>query len=55
MTEEQIERGVEVRTNAIDRALMDGRMTQTEYDSSMESLNRWADANYERVTTRRVH
>ena len=47
MTNEQIERLVETRTNAADNALMAGRMTQAEYDFHMRALNRWADRKME--------
>lgn len=43
MTEQQIERSVEVKSNAADAALMSGCMTQAEYDAHMKELNRWAD------------
>jgi hypothetical protein len=43
MSEEQIERAVESRTNALDRRLMRGAITQAEYDAEMRALSRWAD------------
>lgn len=49
MTEEQIERSVEIKTNAADRALMNGSMTQTQYNNHMSELNRWAADKYARV------
>lgn len=49
MTNEQIERSVEIKSNAADSALMNGRMTQAEYDAHMKELNRWADEQYARV------
>lgn len=49
MTNEQIERSVEIKSNAADSALMNGRLTQAEYDTHMKELNRWADKQYEKV------
>jgi len=49
MTEEQIEGSVELKTDSADRALMNGRMTQAEYDAHMKELNRWADDQYARA------
>jgi len=49
MTEEQIERSVESKTNAADSALMNGTMTQVEYDAHMKELNRWAEDQFARV------
>lgn len=50
MTNEQIERAVEIKSNAADSALMNGRMTQTEYDLHMKALNRWADTKFAKAT-----
>jgi hypothetical protein len=49
MTEDQIERSVELKTNAADNALMSGRMTQAEYDAHMREITRWADNMVERT------
>lgn len=46
MTEDQIERTVESKTNGIDRRFMAGSLTQAEYDTEMRDLTRWADAQY---------
>jgi hypothetical protein len=46
MTEEQIERRVEKRTDAVDRDFMAGRLSQTEYDAAMRELTAWADREY---------
>lgn len=43
MTTEQIERLVEMRTDAADRALMSYRMTQAEYNLHMRAIDRWAE------------
>lgn len=43
MSEEEIERTVESRTNALDRRLMKGTVSQAEYDTAMTELNTWAE------------
>lgn len=48
-TAEQIERIVELRTNAADSALMNRRMTQAAYDLHMRALNRWADQQFRKA------
>ena len=49
MTEEQIERAVEARFNALDRGLMAGRLTQAEYDHEADMVTEWADKEYRTV------
>jgi len=49
MTNEQVERQIESKTNAADAALMSGRMTQAEYDLHMRAINRWADRLFDKV------
>lgn len=44
--EERIERIVEDLTNCIDRSLMNGRRTQSEYDAVAARLSKWADRAY---------
>jgi hypothetical protein len=46
MTEEQIERQVEIRMNRLDRQLMTGGLSQNSYDMAVEDLDRWALAQY---------
>lgn len=50
MTEDQIERLVERRMDAIDKRYLDttrwNRMSFDEYDRLIAALNRWADAAY---------
>lgn len=46
MSEEQIELSVERTTNALDRRLMRGAITQAEYDAEMRALSRWADLQF---------
>lgn len=43
MTEEQVELHVEKRTNALDRALMSGTLTQADYDLAIRNLAAWAE------------
>jgi len=46
MTEEQIERRVEMRVDLLDSLLMSGRLTQAEYDDEMKRLHDWAENQY---------
>ena len=46
MTSEQIERRVEHLFDVLDRGLMQGRMTQAEYDYEAEQITAWADHEY---------
>lgn len=46
MTEEQIERQVERRTDSIDARYMAGKLTAAEYRTEMKSLNDWATVQY---------
>lgn len=43
MTEEQIERQVERKFNALDAALMAGRISQAEYDDAARAIDVWAE------------
>lgn len=43
MTEEQIERRVETMTNALDRQLLSGVLTQTDYDAAIRELDQLAE------------
>lgn len=49
MTEEQIERRVESRMDALDRKLMRGELTQTDYDKAVSELDAWASEQYRKV------
>lgn len=49
MTNEQIERLVEVRTNAADNMLMSRKWSQERYNLHIRALNRWADERYAKV------
>lgn len=49
MTEEQIERSVERKFDSIDRRLIDGKLTQEEYDAEAERIRRWADAQRDKL------
>jgi hypothetical protein len=46
MTEDQIERRVERMMDALDAQLMNGALTQREYDSNVRDLNAWAEAKF---------
>jgi hypothetical protein len=46
MTEDQIERRVETRMNALDRKLLMGVLTQDDYDLAVKQLDQWAQAEY---------
>lgn len=50
MTNEQIERLVEARTNAADNMLLSLKWTQEKYNLHMRALNRWADSKMERAS-----
>jgi hypothetical protein len=43
MTEEQIERHVEYRTDELDKAFMEGLLNQMEYDAGIRGIDRWAE------------
>jgi len=49
MTEEQIEREVERKFDVIDRRLMNGSLTQEEYDTEANRVRVWADYQSEKV------
>ena len=46
MTEDQIERYVERRTDELDRQLTNGDLPQVSYDEECRLLARWADTRY---------
>jgi len=46
MTEDQIERIVELRTDRIDAAYMADRLTTEEYNEAMRELAQWAERRY---------
>ena len=52
MTEDQIERHVERRTDTLDARLMAGSLTQAEYDAEQRALNQWAEAEYHKRALR---
>jgi hypothetical protein len=47
MTEAEIERAVEIRTDALDRRLMTNQLSQAEYDTEMKALGQWAERAYD--------
>ena len=46
MTEDQIERRAEWVMDGIDRLLMDGKMSQNEYDATVRRLHDWTEQQY---------
>ena len=46
MTEDQIERRIEMMTDHLDRMFMDGMFSQRYYDKAMRDLDEWAEAQY---------
>jgi hypothetical protein len=46
MTEEQIERAVERATDRLDAGLINGTLTQADYDTAVKRLSNWADMAY---------
>ena len=42
MTEEQIERRVELRVDELDRAFLKGLLTQKQYDAGIRGIDIWA-------------
>lgn len=49
MTEDQIERAVERKTNSADNAFMNGILSQEEYDFHMTEINKWAENQYTKI------
>ena len=49
MSEEQIERAVEQKTNSLDARFMSGLLTQAEYDAESRKLSQWAEAEYRKA------
>jgi len=43
MTEDQIERRVELMTDAVDARYMAGRLTETDYQRELREIDRWAE------------
>ena len=48
MTEEQIERHVERKIDALDRLFLAGGYTQPEYDAAIRAVDAWAAEQYQR-------
>jgi hypothetical protein len=44
MTEEQIERIAERKMDQLDAKLMNGKLSQAEYDAAVKELSRWLDS-----------
>ena len=46
LSEEQIERQVEWRMDSLDRQLMDGSLSQSDYDLAVKRLDAWSEGRY---------
>lgn len=46
MTEEQIERIVERKVDALDNRFTTGGVTQEEYDAELAAIDKWAEDQY---------
>jgi hypothetical protein len=44
MTEEQIERIAECKMDQLDAKLLNGKLSQAEYDAAVKELSRWLDS-----------
>lgn len=51
MTEDQIERAVERKTDALDAAFLRGSLTQAEYDLECKRIADWAELQYRQRRT----
>ena len=47
LTEEQIERAVQIRMDALDRRLINGELREENYERLVRALDDWAKAQYE--------
>ena len=47
LTEDQIERKVELAIDRLDRHLLSNQITQEQYDRDMLSIDKWAQQQYE--------
>lgn len=46
MTADRIERAVEQMSNSLDAQLMNGSVSQAEYDRRLRAIDRWAEMKY---------
>lgn len=53
MTEDQIERRVEMIMDSLDARLMSGSLSQSDYDQEVKRLNDWAERQYQDCRWRR--
>lgn len=49
LTEGQIERRVEYKTDTLDKAFMRGDMKQAEYERAVRALDKWAEEQYQKL------
>jgi len=47
LTEQQIERKVELAIDRLDRLLLSNQITQEQYDRDLLSLDKWAEQEYQ--------
>jgi hypothetical protein len=47
LTEDQIERKVELAIDRLDRHLLSNQITQEQYDRDMVSIDKWAEQQYQ--------
>ena len=47
LTEEQIERKVELAIDRLDRHLLSNQITQEQYDRDIVSIDKWAEQQYQ--------
>jgi hypothetical protein len=47
LTEDQIERKVELAIDRLDRHLLSNQITQEQYDRDLLSLDKWAEQQYQ--------
>lgn len=54
LTEDQIERVVEKRTDTLDEEFLSGKMKQAAYDANCKALDEWATREYARTRAHRA-
>lgn len=50
MSEDQIEQMVESKINILDRQLLAGKLTQSQYDQEIEKVDKWAERQYNKLS-----
>ena len=49
MTENQIERIVESKTDSLDREYLSGKIDSSEYDTRCQEIKTWAETEYSKI------